>query len=119
MSNIWNELKNGIQGALSPVPVVPVWTLGVVVAELFVQVALQSLNRLIEVFPEGNAEELVQYRLVETLNKSVGFGRPDLCLAALDVVQSEVKFIRMGFSVPQNSRPLSVRIADTTRPCAL
>jgi hypothetical protein len=46
--------------------------LGVVMDEPFIKVFLKGFYGFIEVFPEGNAEKLIQYRLVKTLNKAVG-----------------------------------------------
>jgi len=84
-----------------PVTVAPVGVFSVVV------------NRpLIQVFYEGNEEEFIQNSLVEALNKIISLGDSALVLRCL--ISLNTRYSSKGrFSVPQNSRPLSVRIAPT------
>ena len=62
----------GIQMPFTLVPVTPVRAFGAVVNQPLIQVHLKRLHAFIIVFPENDAEECVQHRLIETLNESIG-----------------------------------------------
>lgn len=91
MSNRWNKFQDGIHRSFPPVPIAPVRALGVVVNQPLVQILLKRLYALVEVFPEGNAEEFVQDRLIEALNKAVGLRRFHFGSAVFNIIQSKVK----------------------------
>ena len=88
--------------------------LSVVVSEPFIEIDLQRFDAFVEGFAQLEAEELVEHRAVETLDKAVGPGCLHLGPPVFDAVEVEIELIRVA-SVPQNSRPLSVKIAFTGR----
>ena len=54
------------------------------------------LDTLVECRSEGDAKELIQSRAVEALDEAVGLRRAHLSAAVLDVIESQVEFIRMS-----------------------
>jgi hypothetical protein len=56
--------------------------------EPFIQILLNHLSALIEIFPEGNVEKLIQYGPGEAFNKTIGLGRFHLRPAALNVFRA-------------------------------
>ena len=61
-------------------------TLNIVVDKPLIQIFLKSLHTFIEVFPEGDAEEFIQYSLVEAFNETVGSRGFDLCPPVFNVI---------------------------------
>ena len=110
-----NEFKDRVIRALASVSVAPVRALPVVVFKPDVHIGLKRLDRLVVVFPEGDAEELVQDCPVERSMKPLVLGV--LTLVRRCSMPLSARYSSKGwFCVPQNSGPLSVRIAPTFRP---
>ena len=61
-------------------------------AKPLIHIGLQRFCRLIEVFPKGDTEELVQNGSVETFDEPVRSGRSDLGSAVFDSVERQVQF---------------------------
>ena len=72
----------------------------IVVTEPFVQILLQIIHVLVELFPECNLIKLLQDRLVEPLADAVCLRRFDLGPGVINVVQRQVKLVIMtaGFT---------------------
>jgi len=86
MSNNLRIIQDGIQRSFSAVSVAPVRAFGIVMDKPLIQILLKGLHALIEILTERNAEEFVQHRLVEPLNKTIGLRGIYLVPAVLDVV---------------------------------
>ena len=58
-----------------------------------VQILLELLHRQVDLFPEGDAVELVLDGLVEPLTDPVGLGMPGLGLRVVDVVKGQKQLV--------------------------
>jgi len=65
----------------------------VVLIDPFVQIDLQLLNGLVDLFTECHLIELLQDGLVEPLTDAVGLGRFDLGLGVVDVVDGQEQLV--------------------------
>ena len=66
---------------------------GVVVLQSGVEVGLQRLDALVEVFAHLDTEELVERGAVEVLDEAVGLGRSDPGTTMLDAVEVQVELV--------------------------
>ena len=83
------------------IPIPEMGTFGIVEFEPSIEVSLQCINRFEERLPERCVEELVQDCSVEPFDKSVCLGRSDLRRSMVDVIESEIEFVWMGFSTAE------------------
>jgi hypothetical protein len=61
-----------------------------------IQVFLQGFHCLVYLLPQLAAEKLFQHRLIESLHKAVGAGRPDPGPPVPDIVKLKIELIGMS-----------------------
>ena len=89
----------------------------VVVDEAGVEVALQLVDRLVDLLAEGDPVELVQDGAMEALANAISLRALGLGAAVVDVLNGEIELVFMAL-VPQNSVPRSVSTRDSRMPCS-
>jgi hypothetical protein len=67
-----------------------VGSLRIVLLYPLVRIFLQLLQAVVYLLPEGDAVELVQYRLVETLTDAIGLRRPSFRLGVINVLDGQI-----------------------------
>jgi len=67
----WLGVKEGLHGGLAKAPLALMSPFDIVAADPVVEVGLQFCDRTVDLFSEGDAVELVERRLVESLGNSV------------------------------------------------
>ena len=69
------------------------WSRLIVLCNPGIKISLQLRNRAIELLAEGDAVELVQQRLVETLADAVGLWAPRFGARVVDILDREVELV--------------------------
>ena len=89
----WDGVKEGLQGCFAEAVSALVGTDFVVFDHPGAEVGLQVVNGLIDLLAEGDAIELVEHCLVESLDDAVGLRALCLGPGVIDVLDGQVEFI--------------------------
>ena len=104
------RVEEGLHGGLSEAPLALMGSGLVEFAHPEVEVGLEVLDRLVELLAEGDAIELVEHGLVESLDDAVGLRALGLGWGVVDVLDRQIE-LRIGLqrdsSCSASSPPLS------------
>ena len=94
-------VKEGLHRGFTEAPASLMRPVSIELFEPPIEIGLQLCDRGIELFPEGDTIELVQYCLVEPLHDAIGLRAFGFCAGMIDVFDGEIElvFMALGSSV--------------------
>src|SRR5436190_610607 len=86
-------VKEGLQRRLAEAPPALMGAFFIITFDPRVEIALQFGNRSIDFLAEDDTVELVQHRLVESLNNAIGLRALGLGAGMIDVLERQIEFV--------------------------
>src|SRR6516225_7717645 len=100
----WDCVKKGLHRRFAEAPTSLMWSTMVVFDQPGVEIGLQLVDRVIDLFAERDPVKLIQDGAMEALADAIGLRALSLCAAVIDVLNGEIELVFMALGAAKRLR---------------